>query len=79
MPSPFREWSGLAATQPVRHHGLVVLSIVAKFTATVFLLVYYAFGDRVPMILLSGLGDALMGGAILAAAGSLRRSRGFVP
>ncbi|HUV31367.1 MAG TPA: hypothetical protein VMY05_09795 [Acidobacteriota bacterium] len=56
---------GLGASDPGRFRGLVVLSIVAKFMATIFLFAYYLFVDRVWMVLGSGIGDCMMGSLIL--------------
>jgi hypothetical protein len=45
---------------------LIVLSVVTKFTATLFLLCYYLFASHIIMILFSGIIDFLMGFAILS-------------
>ncbi|MDY6974437.1 MAG: hypothetical protein SV775_19310 [Thermodesulfobacteriota bacterium] len=44
---------------------LIVFSIILKTTATAFLLIYYFVIDSKLIILLSGIGDGLMGLAIL--------------
>ncbi len=45
--------------------GFIIFSITAKFIATVFLFTYYFFIDGIFMVLLSGVGDFIMGIAIL--------------
>lgn len=45
--------------------GFIIFSISAKFIATVFLFTYYFFIDGIFMVLLSGVGDFIMGIAIL--------------
>ena len=52
---------------------LVQISIAAKFTATVFLITYYLVVNPIWMSLVSGIGDGLMGGAILLAYLAYRR------
>jgi len=51
----------MAARDPVKNKPMIVFSILAKFTATVFLLSYAFFGDMVWMVLVSGFADLLMG------------------
>ena len=65
----------LAAIDPDRRQSLVVLAVVAKFMAVVFLLFYYLVIDRIWLVLLSGVGDCLMGVAILLALLAFNRSR----
>jgi hypothetical protein len=55
----------LSAARPHRYTGLVLLSIIAKFMATVFLFTYYLFVDAIWMVLFSGVADLLMGLLIL--------------
>lgn len=50
-----------AAIDPVKYRIMVLFSILAKFTATAFLLSFTLFGDMVWMVLVSGLADFLMG------------------
>jgi len=57
----------LAGKDVDRFHGLVILTILAKFTATVFLFTYYFFIKQAWIILLSGIGDFLMGALVLLA------------
>ena len=54
----------LAAYNLARFNTLVIFSILAKIIATVFLLSYYFFFDKIWTVLLSGIGDGLMGIAI---------------
>jgi hypothetical protein len=51
----------LAACEPVKNRVMIVFSISAKFTATLFLLIYAIFGDMIWMVLVSGIADGLMG------------------
>lgn len=44
---------------------LIILAVITKFSATIFLVSYYFFGTSIIIILLSGFGDFLMGLAIL--------------
>jgi len=44
---------------------LIILSCFTKFSATLFLFSYFIFGSQIPLILLSGFLDGLMGLAIL--------------
>ncbi len=53
------------ALDPQRYKNFVYLTIAAKFTATLFLLSYYILAERIWMVLVSGLGDLLMGTAVL--------------
>ena len=57
----------LAAIDTERFSGLIILAIVAKFMATVFLLIYYFMVDKIWTVLSSAIGDSLMGIAILLA------------
>jgi hypothetical protein len=52
---------GCAARNPVRERNLVILSICAKAVATVFLLSYYLLLETIWIVLLSAIGDGLMG------------------
>lgn len=44
---------------------LLLFSVMAKFTATVFLLTYYFFVNDITIIFISGIGDLIMGSIIL--------------
>jgi hypothetical protein len=55
-----------ASRDPVRNVSLIWLTVGAKFTASVFLLSYYTFAERIWMVLASGVGDLLMGLVVLA-------------
>lgn len=54
-----------AAMDPEHSRGMIILSIITKFSATVFLLGFYFFGKPIIMVLFSGIIDFLMGLAIL--------------
>lgn len=49
----------LAARDCVRYRCLIVFSIFVKAAATLFLLLYFAFADKILMILFSGIGDGV--------------------
>lgn len=51
----------LAAWRPGEYRILIIFSIAAKLIATVFLFSYFLFINPVMMILLSGIGDLIMG------------------
>lgn len=53
------------AVNIARNKSLILLTITAKFLATVFLFSYYFFAAKVWMVLLSGIGDMVMGLAVL--------------
>lgn len=55
----------LSATDPLKYLTITKLIIVVKFSATFFLLIYYLFIERIITILLSGIGDFLIGFVIL--------------
>jgi len=55
----------VTALDPQRFKNFVYLTIAAKFTATLFLLSYYLLAERIWMVLVSGLGDLIMGLAVL--------------
>ena len=55
----------LAAAAPRRFTGLLILSVAAKFIATVFLFIYFLSVDHIWVVLLSGIADLAMGLAIL--------------
>ncbi|MCD4679650.1 MAG: hypothetical protein K8S00_04615 [Bacteroidales bacterium] len=55
----------VAAINIRKHQTLIKLSIITKFIATVFLISYYLFFIQILTILLSGIGDFLMGVVIL--------------
>ncbi|HEC42941.1 MAG TPA: hypothetical protein ENI20_08960 [Bacteroides sp.] len=50
-----------AAINPAKNRSLILFSIFAKFTATVFLLLYALFAEMIWMVLASGIFDFLMG------------------
>lgn len=47
--------------------SLVILSIIVKFSATIFLFYYYFFTTRILIVLLSGITDCLMAVVIMPA------------
>ena len=51
----------LGAYDPVKYRVLIIFAILAKFTATLFLLGYSLFIDMIWTVLVSGIADALMG------------------
>ncbi len=51
----------LAAKWFEKSDSLVVFSFIAKFIATIFLILYYLIGERIFIILISGIADFLMG------------------
>lgn len=54
-----------AALDLEHSNDLIILSCLAKFSATLFLFSYYIFGTRIIMVLFSGFIDFLMGMVIL--------------
>lgn len=55
----------LAAIGLERFRGLILLAILAKFVAAVFLFTYFFLIESIWTVLLSGIGDGLMGIVIL--------------
>jgi hypothetical protein len=55
----------MAALDPLKNRMLIIYSILAKFTATLFLVGYSLFGEMVWMVLVSGFADFLMGMILL--------------
>jgi hypothetical protein len=53
------------ARRPADNQPLIVFAIAAKGLATLFLLSYFIFADRLLVVLLSGIGDGVMGALIL--------------
>jgi len=51
----------MAAKDIMSGKNLVIYSFTAKFMATVFLFSYYFFANPIPLVLLSGIGDLVMG------------------
>jgi hypothetical protein len=54
-----------SAIQPENSDDLIILACITKFSATVFLFMYFLFGKQILIILLSGILDFLMGLSIL--------------
>jgi hypothetical protein len=57
----------LAAVGIDRFNGLVLFTILAKFIATIFLFTYYFSVKQAWVILISGMGDGIMGATVLLA------------
>lgn len=57
----------MAALAPETSKKFIILSCVTKFTAAVFLFSYFLFDSQIIMVFVSGIGDLLMGLAILFA------------
>ena len=55
----------LTAIDWKRYEGIVILSITAKFIATLFLFYYSTLITWIPIVFVSGAGDLLMGLAVL--------------
>jgi len=55
----------MIALWPERNHGLILLSIITKLMATVFLFSYYFLADKGWAVLLSGVIDCIIGLTIL--------------
>jgi hypothetical protein len=53
------------ARDPVNSRQMVILSVLTKFAATIFLLAYYFFVKQIVMVMISGVIDFLMGFAVL--------------
>ena len=64
----------LGAYDPVKYRVLIIFAILAKFTATFFLLGYSLFIDMIWTVLVSGIADALMGLILLGLYRKLVRS-----
>jgi hypothetical protein len=64
----------LPALHPARFEPLILLAVIAKSIATLFLVGYWLLVDPVWSVLLSGVGDLLMGALILMVWFSWRRS-----
>ena len=62
----------MAARDPDRGRGLILLSISAKFIALLFLLSYYLLVDAIAVVALSGVADGIMGVVMLLAYRSYR-------
>ncbi len=43
-----------------QNKGLINFTIIVKFCATIFLLIYFVFVDSILLVLLSGFGDGIM-------------------
>jgi hypothetical protein len=55
----------MAALKPEDSARFIFVSCFTKFSATIFLFSYYFFENQIFVVLLSGVGDFLMGAAIL--------------
>ena len=55
----------LMAARDIKHEkSLVVFSFCAKFIAVIFLFIYYFAVNPIPLVLISGIGDLIMGAVI---------------
>jgi hypothetical protein len=54
-----------SALYPESSEDLVILACITKFSATIFLFLYFFFGTNILIILISGILDFLMGTTIL--------------
>lgn len=54
-----------AALDPENSEKMIILSVITKFTATIFLIGYFIFEKQIIMVFISGILDFLMGLAIL--------------
>jgi len=64
----------MAAADPSGNRCLITFAVVVKLLATAFLVFYWSAIDRIPVVLVSGVLDGLMGVLILAASVTWRRS-----
>lgn len=55
----------MAAESIGKSNHLITFAIIAKFIATIFLLGYFFFKNHIWMVLISGIGDFLMGFILL--------------
>lgn len=55
----------MAAYNSKRYECLILFSIIVKFIATIFLLIYFVFFSSIWLVILSGISDFLMGLIIL--------------
>jgi hypothetical protein len=55
----------LAAFKPCKYEGVVFLSVLAKFVAVLFLMIYSSIVKFIPVVFFSGIGDLIMGIFIL--------------
>ncbi len=65
----------MAAQDLEGNRSLVVFAIVVKTLATVFLLTYWLMINRLPLVLVSGIGDGAMGLLLWLAYQSWRSTR----
>jgi len=52
---------GMAATNINKYRNLVTVSIIAKMIATIFLISFFILQEKIWIVLVSGIGDFLMG------------------
>ena len=55
----------LAAKSINKDHNLILLTIIAKLSATIFLISYFLFIQQIWMVLVSGIVDALMATVVI--------------
>lgn len=63
----------MAAWNPDSSGRLIFLSCFTKFSGTIFLLSYFAFEKQIFMVFIAGIGDLLMGLAILFSYGLFKK------
>jgi len=56
---------GMAASDLIKNDRLITFSIIVKFSATAFLLIYFIFVNQFGIVFLSGIGDFCMGLVLL--------------
>ena len=66
----------IAAWKPNKYEGVIFLSIAAKFTAVLFLIIYSFVIDFISIVFLSGIGDLIMGIFILILYKRIKKSEG---
>lgn len=55
----------IASLDVIQNRNLLIFIIIAKFIATLYLILYYCLSAAILTILLSGIGDGIMGLAVL--------------
>jgi len=55
----------LSAYNSEKYFGLIILTLIAKFSAFLFLFLYYFLEDKVMIVLISGICDFVMGLVVL--------------
>lgn len=68
----------VAARDVDKNRILIYLTLTAKFIATIFLLGYYFIFEQIWMVLVSGIGDFLMGICVLLLWSAYMKKRGDI-